>query len=48
MLIALGLAAALTASDPDGVVTTAPAGAGSVIADADAPVAAARSEEHNV
>ncbi len=41
MLIALGLAAALTASDPDGVVTTAPVGAGSVIADADAPVAAA-------
>ncbi len=41
MLIALGLAAALTASDPDGVVTTAPVGAGSVIADADAPVSTA-------
>ncbi|MEQ7156249.1 hypothetical protein [Brevundimonas aurifodinae] len=38
MLIALGLAAALTASDPD-LIATAPAGTGSVIVGAEAPVA---------
>lgn len=37
MLIVLGLAAALTVSDPDGVVATAPAGAGAVPLDAEAP-----------
>jgi hypothetical protein len=37
MLIALGLAAALTASDPDGVVTTAPVGAGAVALGAESP-----------
>jgi hypothetical protein len=37
MLIALGLAAVLTASDPDGVVATAPAGAGAVALGAESP-----------
>ena len=41
MLIALGLAAALTASDPDGLVTTAPAGPGSVLVGAEAPAVVA-------
>jgi hypothetical protein len=37
MLIALGLAAALTASDPEGVVATAPVGAGAVTLGAESP-----------
>lgn len=40
MLIALGLAAALTASDPD-LIATAPAGTGSVIVGAEAPATVA-------
>jgi len=42
MLIALGLAAALTAGDPDGVVATAPVGVGAVPVGAEAPVSDAR------
>ncbi|WP_054112073.1 hypothetical protein [Brevundimonas sp. AAP58] len=42
MLIALGLAAALTSGDPEAVVTTAPVGTGAVVLGAEAPVSDAR------
>lgn len=42
MMIALALAALVAASDPDGVVTTAPGGAGAVMVGAVAPTAEAR------
>lgn len=48
MLIALALAAILAPEDPDGVVTTAPRGAGAVIVGAEAPTTDARPEAAQV
>jgi hypothetical protein len=48
MLIALALAAFLAPEDPDGVVTTAPRGAGSVIVGAEAPTTDARPDAAQV
>ncbi len=44
MLIVLALAAAVVSEDPDGVVTTAPRGAGAVLVGAEAPTTEARPE----
>lgn len=48
MLIALALAAVLSPGDPDGVVTTAPRGAGAVIVGAEAPTTDARPDAAQV
>ena len=48
MLIALALAAVLAPEDPDGVVTTAPRGAGAVIVGAQAPTTDARPDAAQV
>ena len=48
MLIALALAALLGSEDPDGVVTTAPRGAGAVGVGAEAPTADARPDAAQV
>lgn len=48
MLIALALAALIAPEDPDGVVSTAPRGAGSVIVGAEAPTTDARPEAAQV
>lgn len=48
MLIALALAAILAPEDPDGVVATAPRGAGAVIVGAEAPTTDARPEAAQV
>ncbi|MFC5344650.1 hypothetical protein ACETK8_08370 [Brevundimonas staleyi] len=48
MLIALALASVLVSDDPDGVVTTAPRGAGAVIVGAEAPTTEARPDASQV
>ena len=48
MLIALALAALLGSEDPDGVVTTAPRGAGAVVVGAEAPTTDARPDASQV